>query len=244
MTTQIPPRERPEVSAAEQHDSAAPEVLFEEARRRRRRRWMAGSVLAAGALAAVLLGLADHGGGAGGRSHSRSNGERSANGAVARSKLLATASAGCAAAGVAGSGFVAYACMSGGARSGHSHPAELLVVHSDGSYKGYPDHFSQAELMTRSARTGVLAAHNDAIVQVTATGLRTLLSATRIARLAPGAGAIAAIDSLRVSRAGDILVRVNYHASARHGCENVSAELTARHRLVVLSRSRSGLVCG
>lgn len=62
MTTQLPPRERPETEVPREPEH--PDVLFEEARRRRRRRWMAGVAVSGVTIAGVLtLGMAGGGGG-------------------------------------------------------------------------------------------------------------------------------------------------------------------------------------
>jgi len=64
MTTQLPPRERPDTAGGRERE--APDVLFEEARRRRRRRWMAASAIVAAAIIAGALILGAGGGGGGG----------------------------------------------------------------------------------------------------------------------------------------------------------------------------------
>jgi hypothetical protein len=94
MTTQLPPRERPDAEAQRQDES--PEVLFEEARRRRRRRWIAGSVLVSAAIIAGALFLGIGGGGGGGSAgkvHGQpfGSGSGAGSGHVAASKPFAGA---------------------------------------------------------------------------------------------------------------------------------------------------------
>jgi hypothetical protein len=145
---------------------------------------------------------------------------------------------------VTGAGFTVYSCASGAGGTKHAHPAELLVVRTDGGYAGYRDAFSQSNLVYKSATGEVVAAHNDAIVRVTASALTTLVDEGRLDRLFPGSPGLAGIDALTVDPAGDIYLRGNYYAARRHGCGNVRAELTAENHLKLLWRSAVGLTCG
>jgi hypothetical protein len=150
----------------------------------------------------------------------------------------------CGDSGVAGAGFTVYGCASGAGGTRYAHPAELLVVRTNGSYTGYRDTISQPNLVSKSSTGEVAAAHNDAIVRVTAYALTTLVSERRLERLIPGSPQLSAMNALTVDSSGDIFVRANYYATHRHGCGNVRAELTAAGRLRLLWRSRTGLVCG
>jgi hypothetical protein len=145
---------------------------------------------------------------------------------------------------VVGAGFTVYSCASGAGATKYAHPAELLVVRTDGGYAGYPDSFSQLNLVRRSASGEVVAAHNDAIVRVTASGLTTLVGERRLDRLFSGSPGLAGIDALTVDSSGDIFVRANYYAAHRHGCGNVRLKLTAENHLRLLWRSAAGLTCG
>ncbi len=222
MTTELPSRERTDADI--ERDWGYPDVLFEEARRRRRRRWMAGSALIAAAIiaAALILGMS---GGGGGGSAGTANGQPAGpgSGASTQEKLPAPARVDCGDSGVAGAGFTVYTCESGGGDTKYGHPAELLVVRANGSYTGYPNTSSQADIVKRSSTRGIVASHNKSIVQITAAALRTLLSARQLEQLAPagsrGPGALGAINSLAVTSSGDVFLRLNYYAGDRHGCE-------------------------
>jgi hypothetical protein len=170
-------------------------------------------------------------------------GGAAAAGAIA-GKLPAPARVACGDSGVAGTGFTVYACASGAGGTKYSHPPELLVVRTDGSYTGYPDTFSQADLTVKSHAGDVIASHNDSIVRVTASALTTLVGERRLDRLFPGSPRLAAINALTVDSSGDIFLRANYYAPNRHGCGNVHSELTAAGRLKLLWRSTTGLTCG
>jgi len=159
-------------------------------------------------------------------------------------RLPPPARADCGRAGVAGAGFTVYECGSGGGGTRYSHPAELLVVRTDGSYTGYPDAFSQANLVRRSAAGEIVAAYNDSIVRIRSFALTTLVDQHRLKRLYPGNVGLAAINALTVNSAGDIFLRANYYASHRRGCANVRAERTAAGRVLVLGRSATGETCG
>lgn len=158
-------------------------------------------------------------------------------------RLPPAAQVDCGDTGVRGSGFTVYVCGSGAGGTRYAHGPELLVVRSDGRYTGYRDAFSQADLVRRLPSGEVIAAHNNAIVQVTASALRTLVSARRLSQV-PDVAHMAAIDAVTVNRSGDVLFRANYYARGRHGCENVRWELSAPRRLKLIARSRPGLICG
>jgi hypothetical protein len=162
----------------------------------------------------------------------------------AAGKLPAPARVACGNSGVAGIGFTVYACASGAGRTKYSHPAELLVVRAGGDYMGYPDTFSQADLMVKAPAGEVIASHNDSIVRVTASALQILVDERRLDRLFPGSRHLVAINDLAVNSSGDIFLRANFYAGNRQGCENARAEITAARRLKLLWRSATGLICG
>jgi hypothetical protein len=159
-------------------------------------------------------------------------------------KLPAPARVDCGDSGVVGAGFTVYACVSGAGGTKYAHSAELLVVRANGSYRGYRDAFSQADLVRKSATGEVVAAHNDAIVRVTASALTTLVDERRLDRLFPGSPGLAGIDALTVDSSGDIFLRANYYEGHLDGCGNVRAELTVAGRLKLLWPSAAGLTCG
>lgn len=163
--------------------------------------------------------------------------------AGAKARLPAPLAADCGS-GVTGIGFTAYACGSGAGGTKYAHLAELVVLRTNGSYTGYRDSISEPDLRARSTTGEVVAAHNDAIVQVTASALKTLVSQRRLDQLFPGSPGLAAINALTVTASGAVLFRANYYAPHKHGCGNIRAELTAGGRVKVLWRSATGLICG
>lgn len=146
--------------------------------------------------------------------------------------------------GVTGVGFTAYGCESGAGGTKYAHPAELLVLCTNGSYTGYRDSISEPNRMARSTTGEVVAAHNDAIVRVTASALKTLVSQHGLDQLFPASPGLVAINALSVTASGAVLFSGNYYAPHKHGCANIRAELTARGRVKVLWRSPTGLICG
>jgi hypothetical protein len=151
---------------------------------------------------------------------------------------------GCGDRGVAGVGFTVFACDSGAASTKYAHPGELLVVRADGSFTGYPDAFSQADLLRKSATYGIVASHDDAIYRVTAAVLVPLVTKRQLELRIPGSPLLAAIDALTVTSSGDIFLRINYYASNRHGCANARIELSAARHLKLVSKSSTGQTCG
>lgn len=158
-------------------------------------------------------------------------------------KLPPPARVDCGDSGVAGAGFTVYACDSGAGGTKYAHGPELLVVRTNGSYKSYRDAFSQADIMRKLPNGEVIASHNDAVVQVTASALKTLVGERQLG-LVPGNPRLGYINALTVDSAGDIFLRANYYARNRRGCENARWELTAAGQLKLLWRSKTGLTCG
>lgn len=166
-----------------------------------------------------------------------------ADGGSTAGKLPPPARVGCGDSGVVGAGFTVFVCGSGAGGTEYAHWAELLVVRSNGSYKGYRDAFSQADQVKTMANGEVIASHNDAVVRVTASTLTTLVSERRLG-LVPGSLRLGFVNALTVDSSGDIFLRANYYARNRHGCENARWELPAAGRLKLLWRSTTGLTCG
>jgi hypothetical protein len=124
--------------------------------------------------------------------------------------------------GVPGRGFHVFACMSGGARAGHPHPKELLVVRSDGSSVAYPA-FRVGEFAVGDGE--VVATYDANLVRVTSSGLVPLLTKGELARaLHIRAIAIADIYVLTVDAHGDIYFVASM--LSRSGCENRVLERT------------------
>jgi hypothetical protein len=74
---------------------------------------------------------------------------------------------------VSGGGLRVFACMSGGARAGHPHPKELLVVRNDGSSVAYPDSGGQGLAAGDGA---VVATYDDKLVRVASLRLVPLVT--------------------------------------------------------------------
>lgn len=162
---------------------------------------------------------------------------------AAPGKLPPSARSDCGDYGVPGAGFAVFVCGSGAGGTKYAHWPELLVVRTDGSYKGYRDLFSQDDRVRKLPSGEVIASHNNAIVRVTASALTTIVSQHRLSRVR-GSQRMGYIDALAVDSTGNIFVRANYWARDRHGCENARWELTAAGRLKLLWRSKAGLTCG
>jgi hypothetical protein len=160
----------------------------------------------------------------------------------AAGKLPPPARSGCGSSAV-GTGFTVYVCSSGAGGTKYAHWPELLVVRANGSYRGYRNAFSQADIVRRTPSGEVIASHNNAVVLVTASALRTLVSERQL-DLVPGRPRLGYINALSVDSSGDVFVRANYYARDRHGCENVRWELTGAGHLGLLWRSKTGLICG
>lgn len=126
--------------------------------------------------------------------------------------------------GVAGPGFRAYACMSGGAAAGHPHPKELLVVRSDGSYAAYPEWGGQGVAV---GDRHVVAFHDLNVVRVTRWRLVSLATKEEIARaLHVRASAILwPMNDLRVDARGSVYFVPS--VPSRSGCRHPLLERTA-----------------
>lgn len=148
----------------------------------------------------------------------------------------------CGDSGVGGAGFTVYACASGAGGTKYAHWPELLVVRANGSYKGYRDAFSQADLMRKLPSGEVITSHNNAVFEVTAYALKTLVGERQLDLF--GRPRLGYIDALTVDSAGDIFLRASYYARNRHGCESALWELTAAGHLKLRWRSKTGLTCG
>jgi hypothetical protein len=161
----------------------------------------------------------------------------------AASRLPPPARVDCGNSGVAGAGFTVYVCSSGAGGTKYAHGPELLVVRTNGSYTGYRDTFSQADIVRRLPSGEVIASHNNDIVRVTASALTILVGERRLSRV-PDSQRMGYINALTVDSSGDIFLRANYWAVDRHGCENARWELSAAGNLKLLWRSKTGLTCG
>lgn len=126
---------------------------------------------------------------------------------------------------VSGPGFHVFACMSGGARAGHPHPKELLVVRNGGSSVAYPA-FRVGELAVGHGE--VVANYNENLVRVTSSRLVPLLTSGELARaLHVQSTAIMDIYDTRVDAHGDVYFIASVLSPSRSGCQNPLLERTA-----------------
>ena len=144
--------------------------------------------------------------------------------------------------GVPGRGFHVFACMSGGARAGHPHPKELLVVRSDGSSVAYPA-FRVGEFAAGDGE--IVATYDIGLVRVTSSRLIPLLTTGELARaLHIHSTAIADVYAPKVDAHGDI--RFVASMASRSGCQNRVLERTTQgaiHQIWASSTSRNNS-CG
>jgi hypothetical protein len=127
---------------------------------------------------------------------------------------------------VSGRGFHVFACMSGGARAGHPHPKELLVVRNDGSSVAYPA-FRVGEFAVGDGE--VVATYDVNLVRVTSSRLVPLLTRGELARaLHIQSTAIMDIYDPRVNARGDIYFIASVLSLSRSGCQNPLLELITR----------------
>lgn len=125
---------------------------------------------------------------------------------------------------VSGRGFRVFSCMSGGARAGHPHPKELLVVRDDGSSVAYPA-FRVGEFAVGDGE--VVATYNVNLVRVTSSRLVPLLTSGELARaLHVQSTAIMDIHDPRVDTRGDIYFVASVLSASHSGCRNPLLELT------------------
>ena len=126
--------------------------------------------------------------------------------------------------GVSGQGFRVFACMSGGARVGHPHPKELLIIRSDRSTVAYP----ASQIWQPVAGDGEVAATYDGnLIRVTSTRLVPLLTYGELLGVLH-ARLIWPISALRVNARGDIRFVASFMSRSGNGCQNRILERTAR----------------
>lgn len=126
---------------------------------------------------------------------------------------------------VPGPGFHVFACASGGAAAGHPHPAELVVVRSDGSAVSYPDYRGGD---VASGGGEVVATYDDNLVRVTSRRLVPLLTSRELARalhIPFTAIRVGDIYAPTVDGRGDVYFVAS--ALSRSGCQNRILERTA-----------------
>jgi hypothetical protein len=201
-------------------------LIVEAKRRARQRRLLLAVfalVMAGGALGAAFAVRS-------------SNGSGGAGATVASRQIANSALADCAE-GVPGLGFQVFACMSGGARTGHPHPKELLVVRSDGSRVAYPAY----RIGKPAVGDGeVVAAYNDSLVRVTSSRVVPLLTRGELAgalhiRRSP----IDDIYAPTVDGQGNIYFHASIAIVGRSGCQNRVFERATSGVIHQVSASRN-----
>jgi hypothetical protein len=125
--------------------------------------------------------------------------------------------------GVPGRGFHVFACESGGARTGHPHPKELLVVRSDGSAVAHP----ASQLGEFAVGDGeVVSTYDLGLVRVTARRLVPLLTYRNLRR-ALRTRLIYDVLAPAVDARGDIYFVASVANPMRTGCQSLILERTA-----------------
>lgn len=110
--------------------------------------------------------------------------------------------------------------MSGGARAGHPHPKELLVVRNDGSSVAYPAYGGFGFAVGDGE---VVATYDDSLVRVTSRRLVPLVTEDDVAGVLhrqPKTILIMGFGHLRVDASGDIYFFASTLIYGRHGCQS------------------------
>lgn len=130
---------------------------------------------------------------------------------------------------VSGGGFRVFACMSGGARAGHPHPKEFLVVRNDGSAVAYPGYGGQ-ELVVGDGE--VVATYDDNLVRVTSRRLVPLVAQADLSTaLHDQTISLMGFGHFKVDARGDIYFFASTLIRGRHGCQNRYLERPPRGRI-------------
>ena len=126
---------------------------------------------------------------------------------------------------VTGDGFRVFSCMSGGARAGHPHPKELLVVRDNGTSVAYPA-FRVGELAAGNGE--IVATFDIGLVRVTSARVVPLLTSRELAKvLHVRTTAVMDIYNPRVDAHGDLYFIASVLSLSRRGCQNPLLERTA-----------------
>lgn len=119
---------------------------------------------------------------------------------------------------VSGGGLHVFACMSGGARAGHPHPKELLVVRKNGSSVAYPDYGGQGLAVGDGE---IVAVYDDSLVRVTNRRLVPLVTRGDLSRaLHEQPITLMGFGHFRVDARGDISFFASTLIRGRHGCQS------------------------
>lgn len=137
---------------------------------------------------------------------------------------------------VSGPGFRVFACMSGGARAGHPHPKELLVVRNDGSSVAYPDYGGMAFAVGDGE---VVASYDDSLVRLTSRRLVLLVTQSELASALHQTILIMGFGHFTVNARGDLYFFASTLIRGRHGCQNRHLERLAGGTIRQISASSS-----
>jgi hypothetical protein len=115
--------------------------------------------------------------------------------------------------------------MSGGARAGHPHPKELLVVRGDGSSVAYP---AYGGFGFAAGDGEVIAVRDDSLVRVTSRGLVPLVTEAGLATaLHSRTMLLMGFGHLWIDARGDIYFFASTLIRGRHGCQSRYLERVA-----------------
>lgn len=138
--------------------------------------------------------------------------------------------------GVAGTGFVAFGCMSGAGLG-----PRLMVARSNGSTESYPDDISEPNFMSPDDGS-VLALHNRAVVRVGADSLETLATPNQIANLVSRTALVMGDGGIAVDHRGDVYFDQDF-LIRRSGCSSIIFEINSNGHMRKLWRSASMRSC-
>jgi hypothetical protein len=138
--------------------------------------------------------------------------------------------------GVAGTGFVAFGCMSGAGLG-----PRLMVARSNGTTESYPDDVSEPNFMSSDGRS-VLAIHNRAIVRLGADSLETLATQNQIANLVSRTALVMGDGGIAVDHLGDVYFDQDF-LIPHSGCSSAIFEINWRGQMRKLWRSASMRSC-
>ena len=120
--------------------------------------------------------------------------------------------------GLSGEGLRVFACMSGGARAGHPHPKELLVVRNDGSSVAYPDYGGQGLAVGDGE---VIAVYDYSLVRVTGRRLVPLVTQGELSSaLHDQPILLMGFGHFRVDARGNVYFFASTLIRGRHGCQS------------------------
>jgi hypothetical protein len=132
--------------------------------------------------------------------------------------------------GIAGNGFIAFGCASGGGRG-----ARLMIVRSNGGARNYPDKGSQPNEMATANGT-VVAIHNGSVVRIGVDGLETIATQRQLAKMVSGAALRMGDNGIAIDRHGSVYVNEDFLVD-RRGCTDVIVDIDPAGHMRKLWRS-------